>query len=75
MAQKEKTPWNYKVVGNQTSVIQVSNDDRDGIGTDAWTSLYGRYISQENYKQICQSLDGFFSTLKEWDNKAKKDGN
>ncbi len=31
-----------------------------------WSKLYGKVISEEEYKAICQNLDRFFTTLKEW---------
>lgn len=31
-----------------------------------WEILYDRIISEEEYKEICQNLSGFFTTLKQW---------
>jgi len=36
-----------------------------------WSRLYGRQITEEEYRQICSNLDGFFCTLEKWD-KAEK---
>ena len=33
---------------------------------DQWSKLYGRQISDEEYRCIFQNLNGFFSTLKQW---------
>jgi hypothetical protein len=30
-----------------------------------WSKLYGKAISEEEYKEICRNLEGFFSTLRE----------
>jgi thiaminase len=37
-----------------------------------WAEVYGRPISEEEYREICQNLDGFFNTLKEWVNEEEK---
>lgn len=31
-----------------------------------WSRLYGKTISDEEYKGICDNLNKFFSTLKQW---------
>ena len=31
-----------------------------------WTRLYGRPISEDEFKEICANLNGFFTTLKQW---------
>lgn len=36
---------------------------QDGI--DQWSKLYGRQIIEDEYREICQSLSGFFSLLHE----------
>ena len=36
---------------------------------DQWSKLYGRQITEEEYKQIGDNLSGFFVTLHEWDKK------
>lgn len=36
-----------------------------------WSKLYDTPISEEEYKEICRNLDGFFSILKEWDDKER----
>ena len=33
----------------------------------AWERRYGRPLSKEDYRQICEGLDGFFTQLKKWD--------
>jgi len=33
---------------------------------EKWSKLYGKPISEEEYREICHNLDGFFTTLKEW---------
>jgi len=35
---------------------------------DGWSKLYGRQITEEEYREICDNLSGFFNTLYEWDN-------
>ncbi|MCK9573477.1 MAG: hypothetical protein M0R20_03635 [Candidatus Omnitrophica bacterium] len=37
-----------------------------------WSRLYGRQITEEEYKEICDNLSGFFKILYEWD-KAEKE--
>jgi hypothetical protein len=37
-----------------------------------WSRLYGRQITEEEYRQICDNLKGFVETLQEWD-RAEKD--
>jgi len=43
----------------------------------AWSRLYGRQITEEEYREICDNLNGFFRVLFEWDkkisNEVKKD--
>jgi len=39
---------------------------------DQWSKLYGRQITEEEYKEICNNLSGFFKTLHEWDKEEKK---
>jgi hypothetical protein len=36
-----------------------------------WSRLNGRQITEEDYRQICDNLKGFFDTLSEWDKKDK----
>jgi len=31
-----------------------------------WSKLYDKPISEEEFAEICQNLNGFFTTLKEW---------
>ena len=38
-----------------------------------WSRLYGKPISETEYKEICDNLYGFFSVLHEWDSAEKKD--
>jgi len=33
---------------------------------DQWSKLYGRQISEEEYREICDNLSGFFKALREW---------
>lgn len=40
-------------------------------GTKEWSKLYGRSISQQEYCEMCHNLNGFFSTLKKWDDEEK----
>ena len=35
-----------------------------------WSKLYGKPISEENYKEICSNLKGFFSVLKAFDDEG-----
>ena len=37
----------------------------------AWSRLYERPLSEEDYNEICFNLNGFFTTLKKWHDKAK----
>ena len=37
------------------------------MGTERWSEIYKKPISEEEYKEICHNLDGFFTTLKSWD--------
>jgi hypothetical protein len=32
-----------------------------------WSKLYGREITQQEYAEIYQNLNGFFSILEQWD--------
>ena len=32
-----------------------------------WSMLYSKPISDTEYKEICDNLNGFFTVLKEWD--------
>lgn len=41
---------------------------------DRWSKLYGKQITEEDYKQICNNLSGLFKTLYEWDKKEVKNG-
>ena len=36
-----------------------------------WSRLYGKPISEEEYNEICYNLNGFFTTLKEWDDEER----
>ncbi len=31
-----------------------------------WSRLYDRPISEDEFKEICANLNGFFTTLKQW---------
>ena len=31
-----------------------------------WSRLYDRSIPEEEFAEICQNLNGFFTTLKQW---------
>jgi len=33
---------------------------------EGWTKVYGRPISEEEFLEICDNLNGFFTTLKQW---------
>ena len=35
------------------------------------SKLYGRQISEEEYREICDNLSGFFKTLHEWEIREK----
>lgn len=37
-----------------------------------WSKLYGRQVSNEGYEEICYNLNGFFTTLKTWDDEERK---
>lgn len=36
-----------------------------------WSKLYGKQISEEGYRNICDNLSGFFKILQEWDKSDK----
>lgn len=36
-----------------------------------WSKLYDRPISDEEFAEICANLNGFFTTLKEWDDEER----
>ena len=38
---------------------------------DTWSLLYGKRITEEDYKEICENLAGFFLILKRWDEEEK----
>jgi hypothetical protein len=38
---------------------------------DQWSKLYGRQITEEEYREICDNLSGFFKLLHEWDKNDK----
>jgi chemotaxis regulatin CheY-phosphate phosphatase CheZ len=40
-----------------------------------WSKLYGKAISEDEYKEICRNLDGFLSLLREWNEEESKNGN
>lgn len=35
-----------------------------------WEGLYGRPISDDEYREICSNLRGFFDLLREWDKES-----
>jgi hypothetical protein len=37
-----------------------------------WSRLYGRQITEEEYRQVCDNLGSFFDILHKWD-KAEKE--
>ena len=37
-----------------------------------WSELYGRQITEEEYRQIHYNLDEFFTLLCEWDREEKR---
>lgn len=37
-----------------------------------WSRLYGRQITEEEYRQICENLGGFFDILYKWDKEDKE---
>lgn len=38
---------------------------------EGWSKLDGRPISEQEYKNICNNLNDFFSVLKKWNDKEK----
>ena len=40
--------------------------------TKEWSRLYGRQITEEEYRQIRNNLEGFFDILHDWDKKEKQ---
>lgn len=36
-----------------------------------WSKLYGKPISESEYAEICHNLNGFFTTLKEWNDEER----
>jgi len=39
---------------------------------DHRSKLYGRQITEEEYREICDNLNGFFKTLQEWDKEERE---
>lgn len=39
---------------------------------DNWPNLYGKQITEEEDRQICDNLSGFFKMLHEWDRRDKE---
>ena len=35
-----------------------------------WLRLYGRQITEEEYREICENLKGFFGILHEWNKES-----
>jgi len=46
-------------------------EDRASL-IQAWSELYGRQITEEEYREICDNLKGFFDILLKWD-RAEQD--
>jgi len=41
-----------------------------------WSELYSKEVSSREYDEICHNLSGFFSLVKNWDDKERvKTGN
>ncbi len=38
---------------------------------EGWSKLYGKRISEEEFKEICDNLYGFFNTIKQWDDEER----
>ena len=38
---------------------------------EGWSKLYGKRISEEEFKEICDNLSGFFNTIKQWDDEER----
>jgi len=36
-----------------------------------WKNLYDKQISEQEFAEICDSLNGFFTTLKQWDEEER----
>lgn len=41
-------------------------------GIEMWSKLYGRPISEEEYREICENLYNFFSFLNELDKRKNE---
>ena len=39
---------------------------------EGWSQLYGKPLSQDECKEICDNLNGFFSVLKQWEENLEK---
>ena len=37
-----------------------------------WSKMYGRPISEEEFAEICDNLNGFFTTLKQWSDEEER---
>ena len=44
----------------------MNNPVNSQMEMERWSKLYGKPISEEEYKEICHNLHDFFTTLKEW---------
>jgi len=41
---------------------------------EEWSRLYGRQITEEEYREICGNIKGIFDTLHNWDKSRKESG-
>lgn len=40
-----------------------------------WSRLYGRQITEKEYREVCDNLKCFFEILHEWDNRREEISN
>jgi hypothetical protein len=57
---------------NKRGVGRFQVKERGTHSAEGWSQLYGKPVSQEECREICDNLCGFFSVLKEWDDKERR---
>ena len=53
-------------------MLVIKNQSNNICQQKTWSGLYNRELTQEETRQIAGNLNGFFETLKEWDNAEKR---
>jgi hypothetical protein len=68
----------FKVIGSLMAQPHRYSEARSGLtvinieGEVSWSKLYGRQITEEEYREICDNLSSFFQMLHKWDKKDKE---